>query len=665
MTSLFRVVQIALSRRLLVAGVLVCSLLVAAAWCANIATVYPVVAVLFQDKSIPQWADEQAAEADEKAAQRRRQIDQLHDELRAAPPEARLTLEKEISLQQSILESELEIAARSRSFQEKLPDWIPRDTYKTLVLIVVVLLGVTLFKVVVLILNTYLVERLANLTVFDLRKQFYRNTLRLDLGAFGRSRTADLMARFTNDMNLVNVGLGVLFGRTVLEPMKMIAYLVGASFICWRLLLLSLITAPLAIFLVGRLAASIKRASRRALEEMSILYNHLSETFAGVREVKAYTMEPQERNRFHQTAKQNLQKAMRIALYNSLARPLTELMGIAIVCLAMLAGGYLVINQETHLLGVKMCDAPLSYGAMLTFFAFLVAIADPGRKLADVLTVLQRASAAADRIYQSLDREPAIVDPEQPRPLPSPHREIVFDHVDFHYTPDQPVLHDICLRIKHGQSLAIVGPNGCGKSTLVNLIPRFYDPTGGDVRLDDVSLRDLRIRELRSAIGVVTQQPWLFNDTVMNNIRYGSPGASDDEVIEAAKKAHAHRFITEKLTAGYQSLVGERGGSLSGGQRQRIALARAILRDPEVLILDEATSQIDIESEQLIHQALQSFVRGRTSIMITHRTSTLALADQILVLDAGRIVDLGAHDELLDRCELYQGLYRHGVRESA
>jgi ATP-binding cassette subfamily B protein/subfamily B ATP-binding cassette protein MsbA len=221
------------------------------------------------------------------------------------------------------------------------------------------------------------------------------------------------------------------------------------------------------------------------------------------------------------------------------------------------------------------------------------------------------------------------------------------------------------LEIKYGETIAIVGPNGCGKSTLINLIPRFYDPVSGSVRLDDVDLKEMRRRDIRSRIGLVTQQTHLFDDTVMNNIRYGSPKASDEEVMQAAKKAHAHRFITERLADGYDTMVGAGGDRLSGGQRQRLALARAILRDPEILILDEATSQIDIESEQLIHKALEEFVRGRTAIMITHRMSTLALAHRIVVMEAGEIIDVGQHAELLQRCQLYARLNDLHFRQSA
>jgi ATP-binding cassette subfamily B protein/subfamily B ATP-binding cassette protein MsbA len=285
--------------------------------------------------------------------------------------------------------------------------------------------------------------------------------------------------------------------------------------------------------------------------------------------------------------------------------------------------------------------------------------------MSEVMGTLQRGVAASDRVFDILDYEPKIVDPPQPKRLANRGPELVFDHVSFQYSTGQRVLNDVSLRIPFGQTVAIVGPNGCGKTTLVNLLPRFYDAVEGAVRLDGIDLRDLRMKDLRRTIGLVAQQATLFDDTVMNNIRYGSPQASDQQVIAAAEKAHAHRFITERLNNGYQTTVGERGGRLSGGQRQRILLARAILRDPPFLILDEATSQIDLESEQLIHRVLEQFVGGRTTLMITHRMSSIALADRIVVMDLGRIIDSGAHDELISRCDLYQRLHHLGFQEAA
>jgi ABC-type multidrug transport system fused ATPase/permease subunit len=545
---------------------------------------------------------------------------------------------------------------------------MPATPFQTVVALVGLLLAGTVIKDLLLIAHTILIARLAQLGTFELRKLFYRRTLRMELQAFGREGTADLMSRFTNDMRAVNDGMVVLFGKMVREPLKMIACFGGAAWICWRLLLLSLIVAPVAGLLIRWLAKTLKRANRRAMEEMAQLYNVLEETFRGAKIVKAFTMERQERWRFHLNSKKYFQKAMRIARYDSLTRPVTEVMGILTICLALLAGAYLVLQGETHLFGIRMSQRPLSLASLLVFYGLLAGAADPLRKLSDVFTKLQTAAAASDRIYAKLDREPAIQDPPKPRHVGRHRRELVFDRIGFFYQPNHDVLKGIDLRVRFGETIALVGPNGCGKSTLVNLVPRFADPTSGEIRLDGVPIKEMRIRDLRQQIGIVTQETLLFNDTVHANIRYGNCWASDEAVVEAAERAQAHQFIQRDLPEGYQTIVGPGGNCLSGGQRQRIALARAILRDPAILILDEATSQMDLQSEHLMQRALEEFSKDRTTIIITHRLGLLRAADRIVVMEDGRILDAGRHDELLARCTLYHRLHQiqfSDLRESA
>jgi ATP-binding cassette subfamily B protein/subfamily B ATP-binding cassette protein MsbA len=513
--------------------------------------------------------------------------------------------------------------------------------------------------------NLILVERVTQLAILQLRSNLFRQTLTFEQAHFSADRTSGLMARFTNDIHGIYTGLNMVLGKLIIEPLKMLACLIGAAFICWRLLVLSLLVAPLAVWIVFRLTKSLKKANRRAMEDIAELYGVLSDTFTGIQAVQAFGMEGHERRKFFFTGKQVLRRSMRIALFNALGRVSVETLGIAIICLAMIAGAYLVINQQTSLLGIPMMDRPLSKGSMMAFFAFLAGISDPARKLSEVLHHLQRAGAGADRVYDLLDRQSLIADPPFPKAIASAQPELVFDRVAFHYQAEQPVLREVSLSIPFGETVAIVGPNGCGKTTLTNLLPRFYDPVGGSIRLDGIDLREMRLRDLRSMIGIVAQQAMLFDDTVLANIRYGTPGASDAEVFEAARKAHAHRFIEEKLESGYATVVGERGGRLSGGQRQRVLLARAILRDPKFLILDEATSQIDLESEQLIHKVLEQFRRGRTTLLITHRVSSIALADRVVVMDHGRIVDSGSHAELMKRCEFYSRLRKLGFEQVA
>jgi ATP-binding cassette subfamily B protein/subfamily B ATP-binding cassette protein MsbA len=428
---------------------------------------------------------------------------------------------------------------------------------------------------------------------------------------------------------------------------------------------MSMILAPAAGLLIALLAKTLKRANRKALEEMSSLYGILAESFGGIKVVKAFTMERAERRRFHETSKKCYRKAMRIAVVDGLINPVTEIMGITTICLAILFGAYLVMTQERYLFGIRMCSEPLSLSALMAFYGMLAGISDPARRLTEVFNRLQRAAASADRVYQSFDREPRVCNPPQPIALPRHHRDLEFDHVSFGYNSEQLVLEDINLHIPYGETIALVGHNGSGKTTLANLICRFFDPVSGTVRLDGIDLRNVRLRELRRQIGIVTQETLLFDDTVSNNIRYGSPHASEQAVIEAAKQAHAHKFIEQRLERGYQTMVGPGGGRLSGGQRQRIALARAILRDPAILILDEATSQIDLESEHLIHKVLEQLTKGRTTVIVTHRLSTLDLADRIAVMEQGRIVDLGTHDQLMSRCELYRRLHQIQLRDTA
>jgi ATP-binding cassette subfamily B protein/subfamily B ATP-binding cassette protein MsbA len=499
----------------------------------------------------------------------------------------------------------------------------------------------------------------------QLRKQCYRRTLAMDLSGFEQGRTGDLMSRFTNDVHSIAAGIRALYGNSLLEPLKMLACLVGAAFISWRLLVFSLLVTPLPVMLMYRLARAIKRANRRVFEETALFYNRLAQTFTAIQVVKAFTMERWERGRLRAELLRLYRKMMRVATLDSLTRVNTEVLGIGVICLAILAGGYLVLNQQTHLLGVKMTDRPLSFGALMVFYGFLIGTSDPARKLSGVIATLQAGSAAADRVYALLDRQPAIVDSPAPRRVATANHDIEFHDVHFHYQPEEAVLRGVDLSIPFGQTLAIVGPNGCGKSTLAKLILRFYDPVRGAIQLGGADLRHLRLRELRRQIGTVTQQTWLFDETVLNNIRYGKPHATRAEVIAAAERAHAHHFIENTLERGYDTPIGEAGSRLSGGQRQRIALARAILRDPAILILDEATSQIDVESENLTHQALSQFKAGRTIILITHRLTTLGLADRILVMDSGQICDLGTHDELVARGALYRRFYQVSLKSAA
>jgi ATP-binding cassette subfamily B protein/subfamily B ATP-binding cassette protein MsbA len=715
-----RALKLALAHRTNVAACVLTSLAVALLWGGNLTAVFPVVDVIMNDHSLPEWIDEKLAESDKEVAENRRWLAQLEQLVASEPAEVRERVDAEIEQRQADLAehkkhsagvwNDIQIAEKTRLTKfiarlealEKLPAekvalsvqaertyaehqvdvyesraarfrwlspfahrWLPTTPFTTLVLVCVVVLVGTVLKSLFRIWNQILTVRLGNIVGYDLRIDYYRQVLRLDIANFTEAGRGDLMNRCTSDLNALTQGVQRIFGQALLEPLKMVVCLGIATYVSWRLLLLTVIIAPLAGWAIHWLGRALKRTHRRAMQELSLIYETLAETLSGIKLIQAFTMEASERNKFHLSSKEYYRRQMKIATYHSLVSPVTEMLGIGMVLIASLMGGYLVLGQNTHVLGIKISDIPLTHGWMSIFFAMLAGMADPARRLSQEFSQIQQASAAADRVYEVIDREPTIVDPPHPQPLPRLATAIAFEGVDFHYHPDKPVLLGIRLDVRAGETLAIVGPNGCGKTTLIQLLPRFYDSIAGRITFDGVDIRDVRLKELRSRFGMVTQEILLFNDTVANNIAYGAPNASRAAIEAAARKAHAHAFITEKLPEGYETLVGPGGSRLSGGQRQRIALARAILRNPEILILDEATSQIDVESEQLIHAVLEDFTRDRTTLLITHRASTSALADRVVVMDTGRIVDVGTPHELAGRCELYRRLCLTGYRESA
>jgi ATP-binding cassette, subfamily B, bacterial MsbA len=665
MKNFFRVLRLVLRYKWTLAASTFTAIMVALLWGANIGGAFPAIQIIVSGQSVQDWLKADIKTTQQTIADLSTDNKTLETKIATADADQKRALQIELNKSNRRLSAERRHLSRSEWIQPYADAWLPAKAYPTLVVILMVISLGYIVKNIFLIFDSILVDRLSNLATLDLRKKFYRRTLRMDLSSFGEARVSELMSRFTYDIDSVNQGIQTVIGRAIREPLKMAVCLIGAAWICWQLLVFSLVFAPISGYLIARLAKTLKRANRKALEEMSSIYGILSESFGGIKVVKAFTMERHERLRFHRNSKQFYRKAMKISRFDALVHPVTELAGITMICLTLLAGTYLVLSGDVYLFGIKMSERPLTLEALFVFYGLLVGSIDPARKLTEVFNRIQRASAAADRVYQLYDREPSVREPAHPQTIKRHHRDIVFENVDFHYNVEKPVLCDLNLRIRYGETLAIVGPNGSGKTTFANLLPRFYDPAGGSIRLDGVDLREMRMRDLRNQIGLVTQEPLLFDDTVFNNIRYGSPTATRQQVIDAARKAHAHRFIEDLLEQGYETNVGQLGGRLSGGQRQRISLARAILRDPPILILDEATSQIDIESEQLIHKALEHFSRDRTAVIITHRLSTLDLADRILVLEAGRIVDLGTHNELIGRCELYRRLYQINLRESA
>ena len=644
-----RILRLSFRRWWAIGGIVLTSLAIAVLWSANISAVLPIVDVVFAGDTLSQYVRDNIAESEAIVAQCKQTLAAAN---RGAPDAATVDL-AEIQRQ---LDRNHEKAQWYAWAQRYIDSYAPSTPFGTLVLILVFLVVGTALKLVSLTANMMWVQYVAGRTAIDLRQVFFRKALRLDLDSFGENGSADLTARLTNDVALVTAGVSLLLGRMVREPLKMIVCLVCAAAVCPRLLLLVLVVTPVVAVVVQQLSRAIRRASRRAMEEMSLLYGMLNDSFSGIRLIKASNTQAFERARLRRGTFAYYRKSMKMAFYSTLARGTTEMMGITTVSIAILAGGYLVLNQQTHLFGFRISADPLKQGEIFLFFGFLIGASDPARKLADVWSGLQRGIAASARVMEIVDQPIRVNEPVDPQETARPHRAVCFNQVEYQYPSGPQVLRGVDMKVSHGETVAIVGPNGSGKSTLVNLLCRFDDPQAGTVTLDEVPLDQLRIRDLRRRLALVTQRTILFDDTIENNIRYGSPGADAHDVVRAAQLAFADDFIRRKTPDGYQTVLGAGGMRLSGGQMQRIALARAFLRDPDILILDEATSQIDLESEQLIHQALEKFLAGRTGFMITHRPSTLVLADRVIVVEQGKVAAEGTHESLIRENQFYRSL---------
>lgn len=493
--------------------------------------------------------------------------------------------------------------------------------------------------------SSYLMNDVSQRVIRDIRDRLYAKIQSFSLDYFSERRTGELLSRITNDVavieNAISYGVTDLFRQSFLIMIYVtIAFSIHFKAACVVFFILPLIGWPM-----SRIGAKLKKLSRRTQENMADVNSILLETISGVRVVKAFSTEQYEIGRFRvknqEAYKLRLKSVKRMLLMN----PITEIFG-------LFCGIGIILWM-----GRQVMDEQLSFGVFAFFLSSILLVISPLKKLGNVNAMTQQALAANERIYDVLDQQPTVQEKPNAVVLSAIEKSIKLDNVSFRYEPEGvPVLQNINLEINVGELVAIVGPTGTGKSTLANLIPRFYDATAGCITFDGQIVQDVTFESLRRQIGIVSQETFLFNDTVGANISYGTPQASQEEVETAAQRAYAHQFIS-KMPEGYQTIIGDRGFRLSGGEKQRIAIARAILRNPPILILDEATSQLDSESEKFVQEAVDKLMVGRTVIAIAHRLSTIRKANKIVVLDKGCIVGLGPHEELLTSCSLYKRLY--------
>ncbi|MFH1980557.1 MAG: ABC transporter ATP-binding protein [Pseudomonadota bacterium] len=497
----------------------------------------------------------------------------------------------------------------------------------------------------------YLMNYVGEGIIRRLRNQLFDAIQDLPLAFYHKEKTGGLMSRITYDVNIVKTMVSTAVTSTLKDAFSIVGLTAVIFYRDWKMAAFAFIVLPVAFYPVIEFGRRVRRVSTGYQEAMGDLSSYLHETFAGAKIVKAFGMEGYEKKRFHDKTRGLFFLEMKAVVARSLSSPIMEFLGGVGIAFVIWYGGFKVLSGAS------------TAGTFFSFTAAVLMLYDPVKKLSHLNNAVQQGMAAADRIFDVMEKVSEISDPAVPVPLTrGPHR-ISFDNVSFGYSEDL-VLQDIRLEAVQGEVIALVGMSGGGKTSLVNLIPRFYDVTGGAIRIDGVDIRDLRVAELRGEIAIVTQEPILFNDTVRSNIAYGNPEASEDDIIAAAKAAYAYDYITG-FPKGFDTVIGELGGRLSGGEKQRLCIARALLKDAPILILDEATSSLDTEAEAIVQKAMDNLMAGRTTFVIAHRLSTVAKADRIIVVVGGRVVEEGRHDELMacsgEYCKLYHMQFGNGV----
>ena len=513
--------------------------------------------------------------------------------------------------------------------------------FHALGLICIIMVATIVLKNIFLYAALYLLTPIRNGIINDMRNDMFGKILQLPIGFFNEQRKGDIMSRLTNDLQDVEFSTISFLESFFREPILIICYLFAMVHLSPELSIFLLLFLPLSGLIIGRIGRSLKNVSSGVQIKLGEILSTIEETLGGMRIVKAFNAEHRQHERFKIQNDELLKIKNSSIRRRDLASPVSETLGIISVCCVLYYGGRLVLKTEVGLSGQDF----------LTFIVIFTQVINPLKAFSTASYNIQKGAASIERIKQLIDKEDTIKEDPQSISIDQFQDSIEFKHVSFSYD-NKSILHDINLKIKKGQTIALVGSSGAGKSTLADLIPRFHDCTNGEVLIDGVDIKKYKIKSLRNLMGIVTQEPTLFNDTIKANISLGKEDATDQQIEKAVSIANAHHFIDRKVK-GIHTMVGERGSSLSGGERQRLTIARAVLKNPPILILDEATSSLDTESEQWVQEAIFNLMKERTSIIIAHRLSTIKHADEIVVLNEGRIAEKGKHDELMKLNGIY------------
>ncbi len=524
------------------------------------------------------------------------------------------------------------------NFFYKITDYISvYGEAKTLLILGLVLIVMTFLKTACYFGSSAVMVPMRNGVVRDIRIQIYDKVLSLPMGFFSKERKGDIITRMSGDVSEIENSITQSLDMLIKNPILILVYLGTLVAISWQLTIFTLVIGPVIIWVMGSIGRKLKANSLVVQSFWSETMSELEETLGGLRVIKAFLAEDKMSKRFASSSEQLRKAANRVNMRQALAHPVSEFMGTALIVVVLWYGGTLILNSA---------NAPIDGPTFIYYLTILYSVINPIKDFSKAGYAIPKGLASLERVDKILLAENNIKDPENPVEIDALKNEIKYEGVSFSYEDDREVLHDVNLTIPRGKTIALVGQSGSGKSTLVDLLPRFYDVTKGSITIDGKDIRDISLKSLRSLMGNVNQEAILFNDTFYNNITFGVKDATREQVIAAAKIANAHDFIMETEN-GYDTNIGDRGCLLSGGQRQRISIARAILKNPPILILDEATSALDTESERLVQEALERLMKDRTTIAIAHRLSTIKNADEICVLHEGKIVERGTHEELI------------------